>query len=78
MSFQILLFFQFYVFQLIFMDVSLLKNLQTRKPVSMSSESDFFWTLQDLPSSKWIFFLVLLTWVSAVTGEEILDDGARE
>ena len=52
MVFEILLFFQFYVFQLIFMDVLLLKNLQTRKPVAMSSETDFFWTLQDLPSSK--------------------------
>ena len=52
MVFEILLFFQFYVFQLIFMDVLLLKNLQTRKPVPMSSETDFFWTLQDLPSSK--------------------------
>ena len=50
MAFQILLFFQFYVFQPIFMDVSLLKNLQTRKPVPMYSETDFFWTLQDLPS----------------------------
>ena len=61
MVFEILLFFQFYVFQLIFMDVLLLKNLQTRKPVPMSSETDFFWTLQDLPSSKYIFPLVLLT-----------------
>ena len=52
MPFQILLFFQFYVFQLIFMDVSLLKNLQTRKPVHMSSETDFFWTLQDLHLSQ--------------------------
>ena len=52
MAFEILLFFQFYVFQLIFIDVSLLKNLQTRKPVPMYSETDFFWTLQDLPSSK--------------------------
>ena len=44
MVFEILLFFQFYVFQLIFMDVLLLKNLQTRKPVPMSSETDFLWT----------------------------------
>ena len=44
MVFEILLFFQFYVFQLIFVDVLLLKNLQTRKPVPMSSETDFLWT----------------------------------
>ena len=61
MVFEILVFFQFYVFQLIFKDVSLLKNLQTRKSVPMCSETDFFWTLQDLLSSKGIFFLVLLT-----------------
>ena len=52
MVFEILLFFQFYVFQLIFKDVSLLKNPQTRKSVPMCSETDFFWTLQDLLSSK--------------------------
>ena len=52
MVFEILLFFQFYVFQLIFKDVSLLKNLQARKPVPMCSETDFFCTLQDLLSSK--------------------------